>query len=206
LVSHWFPCNGFAQPKLSRLSHPSQAISSGTNITNDNDLDQDEIRFSQAAALYVRIDRRHTKAFSWNALSLHPISLNSRAAIFGAPCRSATSPIPIANLRASMMARLKGLRSRMDRRQQILWSYAAIIRRGAILGGAVFLLLTDDPNFNFQLNIISYVVALLWSYYNGTFACGRLSVAWLEGLIVHMIGVVTGNLLILIFGSPLTAA
>jgi hypothetical protein len=71
------------------------------------------------------------------------------------------------------MVRVKGPRSRMDRRQQILWSYAAIIGRGAILGGAVFLLLTDDPNYNLQLNIISYAIALLWAYYNGTFARGR---------------------------------
>lgn len=65
------------------------------------------------------------------------------------------------------------------------------------------MLLTENPNYNLQLNIVSYLVALLWSYHNGPFASGRLSVAWLEGLVMHIVGVLAGNLLILVFGSPL---
>ena len=75
--------------------------------------------------------------------------------------------------------------------------------RGALLGTALFLSLTDDPGQNLRHNLISYIVALVWCYYDGAAAHRRWSVAWLEGLLLHLIGVAVGNLLTLIFGSPL---
>lgn len=81
--------------------------------------------------------------------------------------------------------------------------FGAILWRGALLGTALFLSLTGDPDQNLRHNFISYIVALVWCYYDGTFARGRWSIAWFEGLLLHLIGVAVGNLLALLLGNPL---
>lgn len=81
--------------------------------------------------------------------------------------------------------------------------FGTIFWRGILLGTALFLSLTDDPDQNLRHNFISYIVALVWCYYDGIFARDRWSAAWLEGLFLHLIGVAVGNLLTLIVGNPL---
>jgi hypothetical protein len=81
--------------------------------------------------------------------------------------------------------------------------YVGVIWRGSLLGTVLFLVLTDDPVRNLRYNLISYIVALVWCYYDGVRARGRWSVAWYEGLWLHLIGIVVAKGLILIFGSPL---
>ena len=46
----------------------------------------------------------------------------------------------------------------------------ALMWRGVLLGSALYLLLGEDPEANLKLNGVSYIVALVWSYYDGLFA------------------------------------
>lgn len=81
---------------------------------------------------------------------------------------------------------------------------ARVLWRGALLGIALYLLLGDDPSVNLKLNGVSFIVAMVWSYYDGAFSRRRWSIAWSEGLIMHLAGVQVANILSLIVGHPLT--
>jgi hypothetical protein len=78
-----------------------------------------------------------------------------------------------------------------------------LLWRGAILGTALYLLIGNDPSVNLKLNGVSYIAAIIWCYYDGAFARRKWSIAWFEGLIMHLAGIQIGNLLALIFGNPL---
>lgn len=81
--------------------------------------------------------------------------------------------------------------------------YAGVVWRGVLLGCALYLALGDDPVRNLRYNLISYIIAIVWCYYDGIGASRRWSTAWYEGLLLHLIGIVVGKVLILAFGSPL---
>lgn len=80
-----------------------------------------------------------------------------------------------------------------------------LLWRGAILRTALYLLIGNDPSVNLKLNGVSYIAAIIWCYYDGAFARRKWSIAWFEGLIMHLAGIQIGNLLALIFGNPLIA-
>lgn len=79
----------------------------------------------------------------------------------------------------------------------------ALMWRGVLLGSALYLLLGEDPEANLKLNGVSYIVAVVWSYYDGMFARRIWSVAFVEAIFLHLLGIQVGNLLAAIFGNPL---
>lgn len=81
----------------------------------------------------------------------------------------------------------------------------ALMWRGVLLGTTLYLALRDDPETNLKLNGISYILALLWAYYDGLFAKRRWPFAFPEAIFLHLCGVQVANLLILLFGNPLFA-
>lgn len=79
----------------------------------------------------------------------------------------------------------------------------ALMWRGVLLGAALYLLLGEDPEANLKLNGVSYIVAVIWSYYDGMFARRVWSMAFVEAIFLHLLGIQVGNLLAVIFGNPL---
>lgn len=75
--------------------------------------------------------------------------------------------------------------------------------RGVLLGTALYLLLGEDPEANIKLNGVSYIVAVVWSYYDGMFARRAWSMAFVEAIFLHLLGIQVGNLLAVTFGNPL---
>lgn len=75
--------------------------------------------------------------------------------------------------------------------------------RGVLLGTALYLLVGEDPEANLKLNGVSYIVALVWAYYDGMFARRIWSMAFVEAIFLHLLGIQVGNLLAAIFGNPL---
>lgn len=92
-----------------------------------------------------------------------------------------------------------------DRLQQIRISAdtGALMWRGVLLGTALYLLLGEDPEANLKLNGVSYIVALVWAYYDGMFARRIWSMAFVEAIFLHLLGIQVGNLLAAFFGNPL---
>jgi hypothetical protein len=82
----------------------------------------------------------------------------------------------------------------------------SLMWRAALLGTALYLMLGDDPDANLRLNGASYIVAVVWSYYDGVFAKRMWSIAFLEAVFLHLAGIQVGNLLATIFGNPLFGA
>ncbi|RBI67537.1 hypothetical protein DQW77_17525 [Roseovarius sp. TE539] len=79
----------------------------------------------------------------------------------------------------------------------------ALMWRGVLLGTALYLLLGEDPEANLKLNGVSYIVAVVWSYYDGMFARRVRSMAFVEAIFLHLLGIQVGNLLAVTFGNPL---
>lgn len=86
-----------------------------------------------------------------------------------------------------------------------LRAVGGLLWRGAILGTALYLLIGSDPSANLKLNGVSYSAAMIWCYYDGVFEGRKWSIAWFEGLILHLAGIQIGNILALIFGNPVLA-
>lgn len=89
--------------------------------------------------------------------------------------------------------------------RECLRAAGRLLWRGAILGTALYLLIGSDPSVNLKLNGVSCIAAMIWCYYDGVFARRKWSVAWFEGLIMHLAGIQIGNILALIFGDPVLA-
>jgi hypothetical protein len=83
--------------------------------------------------------------------------------------------------------------------------WASLLWRGALLGATLLLSLTDDRYVNLRHNLIAYIVALVWSYYDGVLAHRRLSMAWFEGLLLYLAAVAIANLLNLAIVYPIVA-
>lgn len=82
---------------------------------------------------------------------------------------------------------------------ETLRAAALLMWRAILLGSALFLMLGEDPEANFKLNGVSYVAALIWSYYDGVFAKRKWSTAWLEAIFLQLAGVQVGNILVAAF-------
>ncbi len=80
---------------------------------------------------------------------------------------------------------------------------SALMWRSVLLGSALYLLLGEDPEANLKLNGVSYIVALVWAYYDGMFARRFWSMAFVEAIFLHLLGIQVGNLLAAFFGNPL---
>lgn len=105
----------------------------------------------------------------------------------------------LSNRETGLMSRLRQVDLSSD-----TWPIVAgVLWRGALLGSVLFLSLTDDSDRNLRHNFISFIVAMVWCYYDGALTRGRWSVAWIEGLALHFTGVGFASLLILLVGSPL---
>lgn len=96
-----------------------------------------------------------------------------------------------------------------DRLQQVgisattLRATGALMWRGVLLGSALYLLIGENPEANLKLNGVSYIVAVVWSYYDGMFARRIWSMAFVEAIFLHLLGIQVGNLLAAFFGNPL---
>lgn len=82
--------------------------------------------------------------------------------------------------------------------EQSLRAAGTVLWRGVLLGTLLVLLIGSDPSVNLRLNIASYLVALIWSYYDGVFLKRAWSIAWIEGIFLHLAAVQFGNLLSLV--------
>lgn len=87
-------------------------------------------------------------------------------------------------------------------RRASLRAAAGVLLRGALLGTALYLMIGNDPFANLKLNGVSYIAAVVWSYYDGALARRKWSTAWLEGLFMHLAGIQMGNILSFVFGNP----
>ena len=84
-----------------------------------------------------------------------------------------------------------------------LRAFGALMWRGVLLGSALYLLLGEHTEPNLKLNGVSYIVAVVWSYYDGMFTRRVWSMAFVEAIILYLLGIQVGNLLAVIFGNPL---
>lgn len=101
---------------------------------------------------------------------------------------------------------LDGLVERLQRTgisADTLRATGVLMWRGVLLGSALYLLLGEDPEANLKLNGVSYIVAVVWSYYDGMFARRIWSMAFVEAIFLHLLGIQVGNLLAAFFGNPL---
>lgn len=78
--------------------------------------------------------------------------------------------------------------------------------RGGLLGIVVYLANTPEAEFNLRLNLIIYIAAMVWSYYDGIFARRRWSLAWIEALVLCLVARQIARLLTALFESYLIAA
>lgn len=76
------------------------------------------------------------------------------------------------------------------------------IWRGVLLGITLYLALTEDRDMNLRLNLIFYIIAFVWSYYDGIVSKRRWHFAWAEAIFVYLVAVQTGRILGFTFGSP----
>lgn len=76
-----------------------------------------------------------------------------------------------------------------------------VIWRSVLLGVTLYLALTEDRGTNLRLNLIFYVIALVWSYYDGVVSKRRWHVAWAEAIFVYLAAVQFGRLLWIMFGN-----
>ncbi len=74
--------------------------------------------------------------------------------------------------------------------------------RGSLLGAGLYFSLTADPQVNLQLNLLSYIVAVIWCFVDGIADRLRWFSPFLEGFTIHVWAVVVGNSFIIIAGSP----
>lgn len=88
-------------------------------------------------------------------------------------------------------------------RRDCLTAAGKLMWRAVLLGTALYLILGNDPDANLKLNGVSYIAAVVWSYYDGVFAKRMWSIAFLEAIFLHLAGIQAGNLLATIFGNPL---
>lgn len=98
-----------------------------------------------------------------------------------------------------MKGRLQGLGLTPEGMQtagRMLW-------RAVLIGLVLYLSLTEDRYVNLERNVIAYIIAFVWCYYDGLFATRRWSIAWIEAIFLHLMVVQVGNLLTFAFGSPL---
>lgn len=91
----------------------------------------------------------------------------------------------------------------MSRQAWPLW--ASFLWRGGLLGAGLFLSLTDDRHQNLRHNLIAYIVALVWSYYDGVIIRRRWSIAWFEGFLLYLLAVAVANLLSLTTSFPVVS-
>lgn len=75
--------------------------------------------------------------------------------------------------------------------------------RAVALGAALFFILTRDPGVNLRLNFAAFLVAAVWSHYNGIFGRRQVGMSGVEGLFVYLGAVAAANILSLLFGNPL---
>lgn len=104
------------------------------------------------------------------------------------------------------MRLLDGLAERLQRTgisADTLRAAGPIIWRGVLLGSALYLFVGEDPEANLKLNVVFYIVALVWSYYDGIFARRIWSMAFVEAIFLHLLGIQVGNLVAAFFGNPL---
>lgn len=78
----------------------------------------------------------------------------------------------------------------------------ALMWRGVLLGTALNLLLGGDREVNLRLTGVTYIVAVVWSYYDGMFARRVWSMAIVEAIFLHLPGIQVGNPRAVIFGYP----
>lgn len=79
----------------------------------------------------------------------------------------------------------------------------ALMWRGVLLGTALYLLICEHPEVNLKLNGASYIVAIVWAYHDGMLARRIWSMAFVQAIVLQLLGVQVGNLLAAIFGIPL---
>lgn len=87
--------------------------------------------------------------------------------------------------------------------QNMRVAICTILWRGVLLGTALFLIIGDDPSRNLRYNAVAYIIAVIWSYYDGLIARRRWPISGIEGLLLYGTIVGFGNLLVLLFGSPI---
>jgi hypothetical protein len=102
----------------------------------------------------------------------------------------------------SAIYQMRSLLAATGLRRESLRAAAGVLLRGALLGTALYLMIGNDPFANLKLNGVSYIAAVVWSFYDGVLARRKWSTAWLEGLFMHLAGIQMGNILAFVFGYP----
>lgn len=83
---------------------------------------------------------------------------------------------------------------------------AKVMLRAVLLGTFLYLILTDDPDLNLKLNILPYIIAVVWSYFDGVFAKRQWKISFLEAVFIYIGAVQFGRMLSFTFGNPLLGA
>lgn len=73
--------------------------------------------------------------------------------------------------------------------------------RGGLLGIVVYLANTPDAEFNLRLNLIVYIVAMVWSCYDCIFARRHWSLACIEALVLSLVARQIARLFAALFES-----
>ena len=81
-----------------------------------------------------------------------------------------------------------------------------LILRAILLGGLLYLALVDDPIANLKLNLLTFIFAVLWCYFDGVLSRRVLPIACLEGLLLYLAAIQVGRLIMLLFGEPFPSA
>lgn len=112
-------------------------------------------------------------------------------AIRGASCYSSGMSI------MQLWGSVRGTLRETGLQEQSLRAAGTVLWRGVLLGAFLALSIGAEPSENLRFNIASYLVALIWSYYDGVFSKRAWSLAWIEAIFLHLAAVQFAKLLIL---------
>lgn len=103
---------------------------------------------------------------------------------------------------ARLLGRISNRLAETGLHPQGLSAVSDLLWRAVLLGSILYLTLGSEPAANLKLNAMAYMVAVIWSYYDGVFVKRMWSIAWLEAIFLHLAAVQVGSLLALLFGNP----
>jgi hypothetical protein len=93
----------------------------------------------------------------------------------------------------------------MVRQFEINWAdVLPIVWRATLLGVGLFFVLTSNPVQNLVLNLATFLVAVVWSFYDGLFGRRQVGRACIEGIFLYLGAIGIANLMTILFGNPLS--
>lgn len=71
-----------------------------------------------------------------------------------------------------------------------------------VTGPSAYLALVDDPAAKLKLTLMTYLLAVMWSYFDGVLSRRTLEIAWFEGVLLYLAAIQVGRSIRLMLGEP----